>query len=145
MPRVLDERMRKTLHSSVSIRCYLDKREASILNDQAWWEAVLAAARAPVANSPAELSALAELSDAATPGAWYTVDTPWGDGTWLVAGNPDPHAGTMVCDCQDVNESRPEDGPDAADDAAFIAASVNYVRKLLALRTLQAGGEVRNG
>lgn len=74
------------------------------------------------------MSTLKELSDCATPGAWYTVDTPWGDGTWIVAGNPDPHAGTMVCDCQDMNESRPEDGPDAADDAAFIAALVTAYR-----------------
>ncbi|WP_179697315.1 hypothetical protein [Methylobacterium sp.] len=133
VPRLLSERMRKTLHGSVVIRCRLDKREASIMNDQAWWEAVLATVPvpAPGANDAAELARLAELSNFATPGVWYTVDTPWGDGTWLVAGNPDPHAGTMVCDCQDVNETRPEDGPDAADDAAFIAASVNYVRKLI--------------
>lgn len=71
---------------------------------------------------------LRELSDAATPGLWYTVDTPWGDGTWIVAGNPDPHAGTMVCDCQDMNESRQDGGADAADDAAFIAALVTAYR-----------------
>jgi hypothetical protein len=74
------------------------------------------------------MNALKDLSDAATPGLWYTVDTPWGDGTWIVAGNPDPHAGTMVCDCQDMNESRPEDSPTAQDDAAFIAALVSAYR-----------------
>ncbi|MGU3417700.1 hypothetical protein [Methylobacterium sp. D54C] len=105
---------------------------------------MIASAPSPEAGAGGDLRELARLSEAATPGAWYTVDTPWGDGTWLVAGSPDPHAGTMVCDCQDVNESRPEDGPDAADDAALIAASVNFVRRLLARsRPLHAGAEVR--
>lgn len=74
------------------------------------------------------MSRLKELNDAATPGLWYTVDTPWGDGTWIVAGSPDPHRATMVCDCQDVNESRQDGEPDAADDAAFIAALVTAYR-----------------
>ena len=80
------------------------------------------------ASSTRTMISLKELSDAATPGLWYTVDTPWGDGTWIVAGNPDPHAGTMVCDCQDADESRPEDGPGADDDAAFIATLVTAYR-----------------
>lgn len=71
---------------------------------------------------------LKELSDAATPGAWYTVDTPWGDGSWVVAGNPDPHAGTPVCDFTLVTEDRENDQPSAQDDAAFVAALVTAYR-----------------
>lgn len=74
------------------------------------------------------MSALKDLSDAATPGIWYTVDPPWGNAEWIVAGNPDPYAGTMVCDCECLNDSRPEDGPGPADDAAFIAALVTAYR-----------------
>jgi len=28
---------------------------------------------------------------------WYTVDDPWGDGTVVVAGDPDPHLGKVIC------------------------------------------------
>lgn len=29
---------------------------------------------------------------------WYVLDIPWGDGTSILAGNPDPHGGLIVCD-----------------------------------------------
>ena len=31
---------------------------------------------------------------------WYTVDPPWGNGDYVIAGHIDPHAGLFVCDCQ---------------------------------------------
>jgi hypothetical protein len=74
------------------------------------------------------MSTLKELSDAATPGAWHPVDTPWGNGEWIVAGNGDPHAGPMVCNCESMGDDRAEDGPSPQDDAAFIAALVNAYR-----------------
>lgn len=47
VPRLLTERMRDVLHDRVVIRCHIEERSASIMNDQAWWEAVLASAPAP--------------------------------------------------------------------------------------------------
>jgi hypothetical protein len=34
---------------------------------------------------------------------WYVVDQPWGDGSWVIAGNPDPHIGKFVCCCEDIS------------------------------------------
>lgn len=33
---------------------------------------------------------------------WYIVEDPWGDGTSIVAGNPDPHIGKFICDADPV-------------------------------------------
>lgn len=35
---------------------------------------------------------------------WYTVDQPWGNSAWIVAGHSDPHIGKPVCDCQFIEE-----------------------------------------
>lgn len=36
---------------------------------------------------------------------WYTVDQPWGDGGWAIAGHHDPHFGTPVFDCHQIAEN----------------------------------------
>jgi len=63
---------------------------------------------------------LRELSEAATKGPWYTVDTPWGEGDWIVAGNPDPHAGEFVC-LFDGSVIGDDTTDRAAENAAFVA------------------------
>ncbi len=41
---------------------------------------------------------------------WFTVDMPWGDGDWIVAGSPDPHAGSFIVSCEELeNESTWDD------------------------------------
>lgn len=47
---------------------------------------------------------------------WYVVGPPWGNGTWINAGSPDPHAGTFVLDCETITES-----PRTLDEAAALA------------------------
>lgn len=74
---------------------------------------------------------LKELSDAAQGGAWHTVDTPWGDGDWIVAGNPDPHAGRFVClfDGSLIGvEADDSFHADPAENAAFVVEIVNAFR-----------------
>ena len=38
-----------------------------------------------------------------TPEPWYVVDAPWGDGTWINSGSPDPHHEGFIADCEDIN------------------------------------------
>lgn len=40
---------------------------------------------------------------------WHTVDQPWGNGEWVIAGNNDPHAGKFICDCQPMTEDDEND------------------------------------
>lgn len=76
-------------------------------------------------NAEMTLDELRRLSDAATPGPW-TV-TPTDDGEW----------GAEITTIEgQVGVARPHDDSliepaIAEDDAAFIAAAVNYVRSLL--------------
>lgn len=85
-----------------------------------------------------QLAELERLADAAAKesvsGKWFTVDPPWGDGTLVNAGNPDPHGGGLVCDTDlidDVFDDEPD--PDPATLAAFIAAAdPDTVRALVA-------------
>jgi hypothetical protein len=77
-----------------------------------------------------DLDHLEKLSEAATPGPWYTVDLPWrppGCGGWIVAGNPDPHVGKAVLDSIDIEEWDAElNGPDWSQsdaDLEFAAAA----------------------
>lgn len=74
---------------------------------------------------------LKDLSDAAQAGIWHTVDTPWGNGDWIVAGNPDPHAGQFVCLFDGSLIGVEADGSfhaDPAENAAFVADLVNAYR-----------------
>lgn len=74
---------------------------------------------------------LKDLSDAAQAGIWHTVDTPWGNGDWIVAGNPDPHAGQFVCLFDGSLIGAEADGSfhaDPAENAAFVADLVNAYR-----------------
>lgn len=50
---------------------------------------------------------------------WFIVDHPWGDGSYIVAGHPDPHRGTFVTDCEDCADIR-----DTDDDARAIAEHI---------------------
>lgn len=50
------------------------------------------------------ITELRKIWDEATAGPWYVVDAPWGDGTWVIAGDQDPHAGVFVADCADVED-----------------------------------------
>ena len=73
---------------------------------------------------------LKDLSNAATQGLWYTVDTPWGEGDWIVAGHPDPHAGVFVAvfDASVIGGEPSEDAAPGAENAAFVAELVNDYR-----------------
>jgi hypothetical protein len=66
------------------------------------------------ATERAELKkiALAATGDGKQAGDWYTVGSPWlphGAETYIVAGNPDPHAGLYVCDFVSVDIAGMED------------------------------------
>ena len=54
---------------------------------------------------------------------WYVVDSPWGDGTWINAGAPDPHHEGFVADCEDINGDVDKDT--ARSNARRIVACVN--------------------
>lgn len=58
-----------------------------------------------------------------TPEPWYVVDAPWGDGTWINAGSPDPHHEGFVADCEDINGDVDRDT--ALINARRIVACVN--------------------
>ena len=53
---------------------------------------------------------------------WYTVDQPWGDGTWAVAGGPDPHGRPVVFGIDTDDDYTIED---AAGIAAHIVGTHN--------------------
>ena len=58
-----------------------------------------------------------------TPEPWYVVDKPWGDGTWINSGSPDPHHEGFVADCEDMNGDVDKDT--ARINARRIVACVN--------------------
>ena len=60
---------------------------------------------------------------------WFTVDQPWGDGDWIVAGNPDPHAGEFIVMCDPMIDV-PEDVPSPQQIAARIVDDHNKATKL---------------
>lgn len=68
-----------------------------------------------------DLNEWEKITHAARPGRWYTVDDPWGDGSMVVAGNPDPHAGRFVTDCEPTLGD--EDDEFVLENAAYIARS----------------------
>jgi hypothetical protein len=84
-----------------------------------------------------ELAAAKALADEATPGPWYTVDSPWGDSTWVNALSEDPHGGVFVCDCKSSTAEYDDLGDNEdlyrpENNAAFIAAARQLVPALLA-------------
>lgn len=60
-----------------------------------------------------------------TPTPYYVVGPPWGDGTYIVAGNPDPHAGRFVADFAPDLEEWEEDERDVLADAEFVCRAAN--------------------
>ena len=74
-------------------------------------------------SAPAELEALRELSDAATPGPWHAYFTVHGDPSVVL--DPERPAFTKVLDIA----TTPDDYGRA--DAELIVAAVNYVRSRL--------------
>lgn len=95
-----------------------------------------------------DLDKLRELAEAATPGPWFQSGSPWFQtGGFVLAGSPDPHAGTVLADLSDTWElQRSDDGLDGDyerdpdKDAAFIAA-FNPATALSLLSRLQAAEE----
>jgi hypothetical protein len=57
---------------------------------------------------------------------WYTVDAPWGDGSWIVEGDPDPHKGKFIADCESLAFSAGED-PDYYGGAGDPAANASLI------------------
>lgn len=95
-----------------------------------------------------DLNKLRELAEAATQGPWFQSGSPWFQtGGFVLAGSPDPHAGTVLADLSGTWEmQRADDGLDADHerdpdkDAAFIAA-FNPATALSLLSRLQAAEE----
>lgn len=95
-----------------------------------------------------DLNKLRELAEAATPGPWFQSGSPWFQtGGFVLAGSPDPHAGTVLADLSDTWEMQQADDALDADherdpdkDAAFIAA-FNPATALSLLSRLQAAEE----
>lgn len=50
---------------------------------------------------------------------WHVVAPPWANGDLVIAGNPDPHVGTIVVDTADVGG----DGTHSLEYAAYVAAA----------------------
>lgn len=76
------------------------------------------------------LERLESLMARATPRPWYTLDAPWlpsGTETSILAGSPDPHVATFICDFDtwalDDDDDRKGQNPD--EDAALLVAAVN--------------------
>jgi len=60
---------------------------------------------------------------------WYTVGEPWSEpdqaGTYIIAGTNDPHAGSFVCDCENmVDDDCFESERHALDHARMIAEHI---------------------
>ena len=69
---------------------------------------------------------------AATPGPWFVVGPPWNHSEpYVIAGNEDPHVGTMVADLVDLTSPERTARPLADEDAAHIAA--HFPDRMLAL------------
>ena len=74
-----------------------------------------------------------------TPEPWYVVDQPWGNGTWINSGSPDPHHEGFVADCEDMNGDVDKDT--ARINARRIIACVNACE---GIPTYQLTGEDGN-
>lgn len=82
------------------------------------------------------LGELEALHDKATPGPWYTLDPPWlpsGTETSILAGTPDPHVATFICDFHtwavDDDDDRKGQNPD--EDATLLVAARNAIPTLI--------------
>jgi hypothetical protein len=82
------------------------------------------------------------LAEKATPGPWFAVGEPWGDGCWINAGSEDPHHGRPVCDFVYPDETDETDPPRQLVDAALVAfareALPALAERCLALEEFQA-------
>lgn len=75
---------------------------------------------------------LRELAEKATPGPWSVVDTPWGNGDWIVQGTGDPHGRRPICDLQMIDPGDEwDDGQDDANATFIAAANPDAVKALL--------------
>lgn len=89
------------------------------------------------------LADLQKAHEDSSPGPWHVVGAPWGDGTYVIAGNPDPHAGKFVADCQVIDEDEISDEDRELyrrehANAAFIATAHNAWPALIArIQTLE--------
>jgi hypothetical protein len=88
--------------------------------------------------SEQELAAYERAYQEATPGDWYVVRPPWGEGDYVVAGDADPQIGRFVAD-MDTAWVNPEADDYALPNAEFVETARNAWPRLLAtVRTLQA-------
>lgn len=78
---------------------------------------------------------LRALDTAATPAPWYRLDPPWlpsGSETSILAGSPDPHVATFICDFDffafDEEDEKTSECPDA--DADLIVFLRNNITEL---------------
>lgn len=78
-----------------------------------------------------------EWCEKATSGPWYTVELPWlqrGAPTWVIAGSPDPHVATPICDAMEIMEWEEGEEPTYTQsdiDMEFIANARQWVPELL--------------
>lgn len=87
-----------------------------------------------------DVAALRALMENATKGPYFTTGDPWfRETSGVMAGNPDPHAGYMIADCETWDGEREEyresggsmEVGSADADAAYIAAALNAIPALL--------------
>lgn len=94
--------------------------------------------------TPIDLDKIKEAAGKATPGPWFVAGAPWLPSdveTYVLAYNPDPHAGEMVCDMPTADmagvEDRYEDDEwsarNDANAAHIAAADPATVLKLVAV------------
>jgi hypothetical protein len=85
-----------------------------------------------VANFIDQLEALLRE---ATPGPWYLLETPWLPSdcdTTMLAGSPDPHAGTFICDFDNFAATEDDDKNNRAwEDAELLRFLRNHADALL--------------
>lgn len=88
----------------------------------------------------AELGALAgRLTE-----PWHVVGPPWGDGTYVVSGDADPHFGRFICDTLHADDDG--GGPGAVWRAGEVAQTRADARELLAeVRRLRGHVETQAG
>lgn len=89
---------------------------------------------------------LEALDREATPGPWFTLDAPWlpgGSETSILAGSPDPHVATFICDFDmwaiDDEDDRKSDNSDA--DAAAIVTLRNALPEIITALHEREGGD----
>lgn len=77
-----------------------------------------------------KLSELRALAERATKGPWFTLGKPWTHDNQtdlaVIAGNPDPHKGTLIAECSlAIDWTDGDDDPRIQEqkDAAYIAAA----------------------